>query len=135
MITFDVGSREVCLVRRIHTNTPLQALVTLNDPVYLEAAAALSKRMIGDGTSSEADKATRGFRLALTRQPDAKEIDVLVKVYQESLAEFSARPDAAEALLKEANSTQPAGVAAKEHAAWTVAASAILNLDELLMRN
>ena len=135
MITFDAGSREVCLVRRIHTNTPLQALVTLNDPVYLEAAAALAKRMIQETDHGENCKAALGLRLALTRMPTGKEIELLVKLYHEALADLSSRPDAAEALLKEANATPPAGVAASEHAAWTVAASAILNLDELLMRN
>ncbi|HZL88907.1 MAG TPA: DUF1549 and DUF1553 domain-containing protein, partial [Pirellulaceae bacterium] len=135
MITFDAGSREVCLVRRIHTNTPLQALVTLNDPVYLEAAAALAKRIIQATDHGESCKAALGLRLALTRMPTGKEIELLEKLYEEALAEFSARPDAAEALLKEANSTPPEGVSASEHAAWTVVASAILNLDELLMRN
>jgi len=69
MLTFDAGSREVCTIRRVRTNTPLQALVTLNDPVFVEAAGGLAGRMIkAEGTVRE--RVARGFRLALTRLPD-----------------------------------------------------------------
>src|SRR5262249_34822268 len=65
MITFDGGSGEVCQIRRIRTNTPLQALVTLNDPVYLEAAAGLARRMITEGGKTNTSRIVRGLRLAL----------------------------------------------------------------------
>jgi hypothetical protein len=69
MATFDAPSREVCTVRRPRTNTPLQALVTLNDPVYVEAAQALGRRMVREGGTTSPDRAARGFRLVLARQP------------------------------------------------------------------
>lgn len=134
MVTFDAGSREVCMVRRISTNTPLQALVTLNDPVYLEAAAGLARRMLGGGGDSTAGRAAFGFRLALIRIPNESEREVVVKSYQDALSDFRVRPGSSAKLLAAANAQPPSGVDADEFAAWTVAASVILNLDELLMR-
>jgi hypothetical protein len=133
MITFDAGSREVCQVRRIHTNTPLQALVTLNDPVYLEAATGLAKRMTGDAKDDKA-KAERGLRLALIRPAKEAEINAILEAHQAALEEFKANPDSAKAFLKEANATAPNGQSEPDYAAWSVAASVILNLDELITR-
>ena len=130
MITFDAGSREVCQVRRIHTNTPLQALVTLNDTVYLEASAALAERMLAEGKDARAH-AARGLRLALIRPAKAGEIDAVVEAYEAAKAEFAANAGAAAKFLKEAN----VGVGGIEEAAWAVAASVILNLDEVVTRN
>jgi hypothetical protein len=134
MITFDAGSREVCQVRRISTNTPLQALVTLNDPVYLEAAGALAKRILADKADDRA-RAERGLRLALIRTVREEEIAAVVEGYRAALDEFQANQDAAKAFLKELNVTAPAGADEATFAAWSVAASVILNLDELLTRN
>src|SRR5207342_1210973 len=69
MATFDAPNREVCTVRRVRTNTPLQALVSLNDPVYIEAAQALARRMVAEGGNTPADRARHGFRLVLARPP------------------------------------------------------------------
>ena len=77
LMTFDAPSREVCTVRRITTNTPLQALVTLNDPAYVEAAQALARRMVREGGSSPHDRIGHGLRLALVRSPESREIDAL----------------------------------------------------------
>ena len=133
MITFDAGSREVCQIRRIHTNTPLQALVTMNDPVYLEAAAALAGRMISAGKDDRA-KAAHGLRLALIRPAKAAEIDAVMEACQAAREEFKANAGAAKAFLKDANAKVPAGVSEEDYAAWAVAASVILNLDEVVTR-
>ncbi len=85
MITFDTPSRELCVSRRIRTNTPLQALVTLNDPVFVEAAHALAIRMLTSDEESVRDKLRFGFRLAFMRDPDDKRLASLVKFYDQAV--------------------------------------------------
>jgi Protein of unknown function (DUF1553) len=131
--TFDGGSGEVCQVRRIRTNTPLQALITLNDPVFLEAAAALAQRMVSEANSPEAS-VTRGLRLALIRSPRSEEINPLVKLQHDAEQTFVSAPTEAKALL-ETSRAKPGEMPPEKFAAWIVTASAILNLDELLCRN
>ncbi|MBC8116628.1 MAG: PSD1 domain-containing protein, partial [Candidatus Saccharimonas sp.] len=118
LTTFDGGSGEVCQVRRIRTNTPLQALVTLNDPVYLEAAAALAKRMVTDGADAES-RAARGLRLALSRPLREGEATPLVRLQRDAQTTFEAAPDKADAIIKSsrgnADTMKPA-----EFAAWIV---------------
>ncbi|MDX2044211.1 MAG: PSD1 and planctomycete cytochrome C domain-containing protein [Acidobacteriota bacterium] len=134
MTTFDGGSGEVCQIRRIRTNTPLQALVTLNDPVYLEASAGLARRMVTEATASQT-RAERGLRLALIRPLYSNEALPLLALHKEALQEFEAAPEKAEALLKPLRVTVPTGLSKTEFAAWVVTANAILNLDEVLSRN
>ncbi len=133
LTTFDAGSGEVCMIRRIRTNTPLQALVTLNDPVFLEAAAALAQRMVSE-SSDELSCAERGLRLALLRPPRDGECAPLVRLHQDAQIRFEAEPTQAEAWIAacrgDRGQTPPA-----EFAAWIVVASSILNLDEFLTRN
>lgn len=135
MATFDAPSREVCTVRRPRTNTPLQALVTMNDPAYVEAAQALARRMIREGGSTEADRAARGFRLVLSRQPTAAEIDRLVRLHDEAHAEYAAAPADAKKMATDPLGPPPADLQASmaDLAAWTVVANVILNLDEAFM--
>jgi hypothetical protein len=135
MATFDAPNREVCTVRRPRTNTPLQALVTLNDPVYVEAAQALARRMVREGGSNAADRATRGFRLVLTRHPTGPEVDRLVKLFEEAVAKYRADEAAAKAMATVPLGKPPADLGADlpELAAWTVVANVILNLDETFM--
>ena len=137
--TFDAGSGEICQVRRIRTNTPLQALVTLNDPVYLEAAGALAGRMAttaaGQPLTDPAAIAARGLTLALLRPLRPGEAEPLVRLHRDALARFAADPAAADALLAAAGAALPAGVTPADAAARVVVASAILNLDEFLTRN
>lgn len=124
-ITFDAGSREVCTIRRTVTNTPLQALVTLNDPVYLEAAYTLAKSM--DGT--DVDKGiSLGYEKATYSKITPEKLEALKELYKESLSEFAKK----EAIsgnffaLEEQPTTQLA--------ALTVVANAIMNLDEFLSK-
>jgi hypothetical protein len=135
MATFDAPSREVCTIRRPRTNTPLQALVTLNDPVYVEAAQALARRMVREGGPTSPGRAARGFRLVLARQPGAAEIDRLARLHDDALAGFKDRPDDAKRMATDPLGPVPAdlGVAADDLAAWTVVANVILNLDEAFM--
>ncbi|MBS1811017.1 MAG: PSD1 domain-containing protein [Acidobacteria bacterium] len=134
MTTFDGGSGEVCQIRRIRTNTPLQALVTLNDPVYLESAAGLARRMVTEAKTPNA-RAARGLRLALIRSLRAGETAPLLALQKDAEKSFAAAPEKAEALLKSARATIPTSVHKAAFAAWVVTANAILNLDEFLSRN
>src|SRR5690606_32235868 len=85
MTTFDATSREVCTIRRIATNTPLQALVTLNDPVYVEAAQALARRVMQEPAATVSERATYAFRLCVTRPPSDAEVTRLVQLYETAL--------------------------------------------------
>ncbi|HEX6926756.1 MAG TPA: DUF1553 domain-containing protein [Longimicrobiaceae bacterium] len=89
LMAFDAPSREVCVSLRIQTNTPLQALVTLNDPVYVEAAQALARRMSAEGGSLE-EQIRRGYRLALLRDPDAASLSELVDAYHDAAEAYRA---------------------------------------------
>lgn len=137
MITFDGGSGEVCQIRRIRTNTPLQALVTLNDPVYVEAAGGLAFRSANDaaGDSSPADVISKMFRRAIIRSASAAERDRLLKLWTASREEFDGFPSFAAELLAESRVTPNSeGVSPTEMAAYVVVGNVILNLDEALMR-
>lgn len=134
MATFDAPSREVCSVRRNRTNTPLQALVTMNDPVYVEAAQALARRMAKDGGATDADKARHGFRLVLARPPSDNELAKLVKLHTDSAAEFAKDKAKANSLATDPLGPLPEGAEAVNLAAWTTVANVLLNLDETLMK-
>ena len=132
MATFDAPNREVCALRRPRSNTPLQALVTLNDPVYIEAAQALAKRMAGS-PGLTIDRARYGFRICLARPPRTGELKQLTSLYDAARAEYTKDPAKAK---KMANDTGVAGEANAmiDLAAWTVVGNVLLNLDETLMR-
>ncbi len=134
MATFDAPSREVCSVRRNRTNTPLQALVTMNDPVYVETAQALARRMAKDGGMTDADKARHGFRLVLARPPSDNELAKLVKLHADSAAEFAKDKAKATSLATDPLGPLPEGADAANLAAWTTVANVLLNLDETLMK-
>lgn len=125
-LTFDAGSREVSTIRRTVTNTPLQALVTLNDPVYIEASYQLAKntRVIGDIDQSIAG----AYKRATLTEIGPTTLNNLKQLYENSLAEFSKNDGASELLLPfEENPTPELG-------ALTIVASAIMNLDEFLTK-
>lgn len=135
MATFDAPSREVCTVRRPRTNTPLQALVTLNDPVYVEAAQALARRMVREGGSTDPERALRGFRLVLARQPSPAESERLVRLHDEARAGFKSNPADAKKMATDPLGPVPSDLSIEidDLAAWTVVANVILNLDEAFM--
>ena len=133
MTTFDAPNREVCTLRRSQTNTPLQALVTLNDPVFIEAAQALARRLVAAG-GSPADRVHHGFRLVLARPPSATESSRVVALYDDLLADYRRDPAKAEAMATNPIGPLPPGLEAPHLAAWTAVASVLLNLDESLMK-
>jgi hypothetical protein len=134
MTTFDAPERTVCNVRRLRTNTPLQALVTLNDPVYVEAAQALARRMVAQGGSSNAARAAYGFRLCLARPPRDDEVRRLVDLFEKTRQQFRTAPDAATALATKPLGPAPAGMDVVDLAGWNVVANVLLNLDETLAK-
>jgi hypothetical protein len=133
MTTFDAPSREVCLVRRERSNTPLQALVTLNDPVYLEAAQALARRMVKAGTTP-AEKVRHGYRLCLSRPPSEEELNRMTDFFGKSLERFKADAAKAKDVATKPLGDAPAGSDLAELAAWTLVGNVLLNLDEVLMK-
>ncbi len=133
MVTFDAPNREVCTLRRDRTNTPLQALVTLNDPVYVEAAQALARRIWQEAQSTE-ERIERGFRLCVARRPSTHELDRLRKLYEEARAELASHPEQARQLAGDLQVPTPQRYEAVELAAWTVVSNVLLNLDEFLMK-
>jgi hypothetical protein len=134
MATFDAPNREVCTVRRVRTNTPLQALVSLNDPVYIEAAQALGRRMVAEGGSTVSDRARHGFRLVLARPPQDAELGRLVALYEQSLAKYSQNAEAAKKMATDPIGPVPPGMTEPELAAWSVVGNVLLNLDEAVMK-
>lgn len=128
MTTFDAPSREFCTVRRLRTNTPLQALVTLNDPVFVEAAQAMALRVLEADTDAFASQADHAFRLVIARGPRPREVERLQSLHDTVLARYEAEPQAAQAMAGPLASDHPAAV----RAAWTVLCNVLLNLDETL---
>lgn len=134
MATFDAPNREICTVRRDRTNTPLQALVTLNDPVYVEAAQALGRKMASEGGETIEDKIAFGLRCALIREPSEAEVIRLAQLFRETRDDYSSRPEDAKTLAENPLGTIPDGADAVDLAAWTVVSNVILNLDEMFMK-
>ena len=133
MAIFDAPNRFVCNVRRTPTNTPLQALVTMNDPVYVEAAQALARRMVKAGESPR-EKIARGFRLCLTRRPKPTETQRLLALYEHARTRYAADANAAKAMATDPIGPLPAGSDAVELASWTVVGNVLLNLDEVFLK-
>jgi hypothetical protein len=127
---FDAPSGECCTVLRPRTNTPIQALVALNDPAHFDAARALAGRVLAEAPTPR-ERAIRAFRLATSRRPGPEELARIESAFERELARFEAEPARALAVLGEG--AAPAGPAS-ERAAWTLVANVLLNLDEALTR-
>jgi hypothetical protein len=135
MIAFDAPSREQCRVRRERTNTPLQALLTMNDVTYFEAARQLGYRMLRNGGQTDGERLRYGFRLVTARPPDGTEWAVLAQNLAAERTLFAAHPAAARQAVSVGESKVPADVPAGELAAYTMVANLLLNLDEALTKN
>ncbi|WP_088259229.1 DUF1553 domain-containing protein [Fimbriiglobus ruber] len=133
MSTFDAPDRETCVVRRARTNTPLQALALLNDPTYVEAARKLAERTLAAGTNDEVRLAF-AWKVVLCREPTPDESKVIQSIRQAALARFKKESAAAEKLLKVGNAPRDPKADPAELAAWAVAMSALLNLDEAISK-
>jgi hypothetical protein len=132
-INFDSPNRNNCTVRRPRSNTALQALTLLNDPVYVEAAQALVRRVFKEKPAGSIEERIRyAFELSLSRPPEDVETKTLVRLYTEQLNASRHSGRAAEKLAQQ--SAKPEGIDAAEFAAWFSVASALLNLDETITK-
>jgi hypothetical protein len=134
LATFDAPDREVCTVRRARTNTPLQALILMNDPTYVEAARKLAERVL-DKPGSIDDRLSQAIRFVIARPATAREMAVLRRIVEEGLVAFRADNGAALKLLSVGESSRDQRFDSAELAAWTSVASILLNLDEAVTRN
>jgi hypothetical protein len=131
---FDAPSREFCAVNRPRTNTPLQALATLNDPTFVEAARRFGEHIIAKGGEGDQARLAFAFASATSRQPNQAEIGVLEETLAEQRAEYSANAEAAKKLIGNGKSAPKEGADPIELAAWTTLGSILLNLDETITR-
>jgi hypothetical protein len=131
MITFDGSQRIVCTPRRIRTNTPLQALVTLNDSVYVDLAGYFSQRMDKEGGKDIRSKVSKGYEMMLYKPIPPQKLDVFVNLYQKALVEFKQSDSAAAAF----NRTKEKNGKNAEQAALKLVANAMLNIDEVITKN
>ena len=133
MATFDAPNREVCTVRRNSTNTPLQSLVTLNDPVYVEAAQALARNALRRGQSRQ-EQLTWAFRRCLIRTPTQDEIQTLVSLFSDARSQLADHDEASMDLATNPLGPLPDGNNASDTAAMTVVGNVLLNLDEMFLK-
>ncbi len=133
LATFDAPDRETCTVRRARTNTPLQALVLMNDPTYVEASRKMAERLMTEASTTP-ERIILAFRLATARKPTEREIGVLRRVFETQLAEYRKDPKRAVKLLAVGEAKRNEKLDSTELAAWTIVASVILNLDETVTK-
>jgi hypothetical protein len=131
--TFDAGNREVCMIRRSRTNTPLQAFVTLNDPVFIETHQAMARRLFREAGDT-AGRLRLLFRLCVSREPAAREMETLSRLHDESLAGYRQDAEAAAKMAADPLGQPSRDADIAELAAWTTVANVVMNLDEFLMR-
>jgi len=134
MTVFDAPSREICMVNRSRTNTPLQALALMNDTIYVEASRKLAERAINEGGLKPAERITHAFRLAVARKPTDAELKILVDGFNAYLSTYFNDPDAADKLTTTGESKRNPNLDARELAAYTAVASVILNMDQTITR-
>ncbi|MBI2425312.1 MAG: PSD1 domain-containing protein [Candidatus Hydrogenedentes bacterium] len=135
MMLFDAPNRETCTVKRGRTNTPLQALVLMNDPQYVEAARILAMRTLQAQAGAEADRIAYAFRLATSRAPKAEELAILQNVLEAQRQVYREHPEEAEKLLGVGEAPLAGDMDKSELAAWSTIASMILNLDETITKS
>jgi mono/diheme cytochrome c family protein len=132
-INFDATNRTACTVARPRSNTPLQALTLLNDPVYVEAAMSLARRVLTEKPgASVAERVRHAFQICLARTPREREVEALSRLHAEQLA--ASRASAVPASKAVRDFPKPPGVDAAEFAAWQSVAAAVLNLDETITK-
>lgn len=135
MSTFDAPSRETCAIRRVRTNTPLQAFVTLNDPAFVECAQAFARRMLQAGGATDLERVTFGLEVALARPAESPAVAALVELVEAERQRFRADPSAAASLATDPLGALPEGVEPVEAAAYTVVANVLLNMDAFLTKD
>ncbi len=135
LVAFDAPSREECTVERPRSNTPLQALVLLNDPIYVEAARALGERILREGGSVTEERIQFAYRQTLCRQAGPEEVKLLASLYGQHLRQYQADGPAADALLQVGDKPVSRELDRPELAAWTSVGRVLLNLHETITRN
>ena len=131
-ITFDATSREFCTVRRIRTNTPLQAMTTLNDPAFLEAARGLANRIGTEGGATPKERIAFAFKCCVSRTPAESESKRLTALFSQEERRYLSDLESATKLIGVKRNATPAEVA--RQAAWIVVANVLLNMDETLTK-
>ena len=134
MDVFNAPAREVCTVRRERTNTPLQALVTMNDIQFVEAAKALAALVLEKGGESFESRADLVARRLIARPFRPEELDVVRASVEDLLAHYRAHPDDARALIAVGEMKPGSGLEPASLAAWTMAVNQLMNLDEFLVK-
>ena len=132
MIAFDAPTRENCVVIRQRTNTPLQALVTLNDIQFVEASRAMAQRVIKEGGKSAESQIAYAYKLATSKVPTKDIMKILLEEYNKQLSIYKKDSVKADALLKFGDSKREESIDKATHAAMTIITNLILNLDETL---
>jgi hypothetical protein len=135
LLNFDAPTREECTVNRVNSNTPLQALDLLNDPIFVEAARAFAQRVIRSGAHNLDGQINWAFLEAEDRAPRPEEIRILESLYRDSLLQFRQKKSAAAELTSIGDSRRAGNVNDANLAAMTMVARAILNLHETITRN
>ncbi len=135
MLAFDAPSREECTADRPKSNTPQQALVLLNDPIYAEAARVFAARILREDLSDAEQRINWAMNQALCRKPNSRELTLLKKILNKHRKQFGADTEAAKATLQVGNSPVPDDIDPTELAAWTSVARVLLNLAELIIRD
>ncbi|ADB16899.1 protein of unknown function DUF1549 [Pirellula staleyi DSM 6068] len=135
LVTFDAPDRETCTVRRARTNTPLQALVMLNDPTYVEASRQFAARLLSDPSlKNDGERLRLAVKMVTARQAKPLELSILQSVIDYQRSHYAKHADQATKLLAVGESKSPEGLEASELAAWTILCSTLLNTDEAMNR-
>ena len=132
---FDAPSRETCVANRAVTNTPLQALVTLNDPTFVESARGFARRVLQQGGDTRDSRLRYAYHVALGRFPDDAEWKTLRQLHEAQLSRFRNDRQGAEALTKQNSPYAQATADIPLLATWTALANVLVNLDETITRN
>jgi len=134
MQIFNAAGREMCSMRQENTNTPMQAMALLNDPTFIEASRHLAQRMIKEGGDDVRTRVEYGYKLALATDPGPEQRAILVNGLEEYRVHFQRNKDDAAALIRVGDTEPDISILAPELAAYTMLASVMLNLDEVITR-
>jgi len=134
MSIFDAPNRETCQVRRTRTNTPLQALVLMNDVQFVEAARRFAELVVTHGGDQVDQRIVYLYRSVLARNPKPNELQLVTQLYNEHLAEFQEQPEAAKSLVSTGESVRNESLDQTELAAWTMIVHLIFNLSETVTK-
>jgi hypothetical protein len=135
LLNFDAPTREECVVNRVSSNTPLQALDLLNDPIFVEAARVFAQHILENGGNNIDRQIEWAFEQAVDREPTGREREILAQLHQRSVARFRTSPDDAREFVNVGETPVAANVKPADLAAMTTVARAILNMHETITRN